>query len=78
MVQKDTITIKDLPANLSDPKTAASELFSIEDMEKARIAFEVEYVRKKLAVHDNDVGKTAKAIGVKPKYIRSLMTAKKR
>ena len=27
MVQKDTITIKDLPANLSDPKTAASETF---------------------------------------------------
>jgi two-component system nitrogen regulation response regulator NtrX len=27
MVQKDTITIKDLPANLSDPKTAAGALF---------------------------------------------------
>ena len=77
MVQKDTITIKDLPANLSDPKTAGGALFSIEGMEQARIAFEAEYVRKKLAVHDNDVGKTAKAIGVKPKYIRSLMTGKK-
>jgi len=77
MVQKDTITIKDLPANLSDPKTAGGALFSIEGMEQARIAFEAEYVRKKLAVHDNDVGKTAKAIGVKPKYIRSLITEKK-
>ena len=77
MVQKDTITIKDLPANLLDPKTAASEIFSIEGMDQARVAFEAEYVRKKLAVHDNDVSKTAKAIGVKPKYIRSLMTVKK-
>ena len=77
MVQKDTITIKDLPANLSDPKTAGGEIFSIEGMEQARLAFEAEYVRKKLAAHDNDVSKTAKAIGVKPKYIRSLMTGKK-
>jgi len=46
-------------------------------MDQARIAFESEYVRKKLAIHDNDVGKTAKAIGVKPKYIRSLMTVSK-
>ncbi len=77
MVQKDTITVKDLPVNLLDPKTAASELFTIEGMDQARIAFEAEYVRKKLAFHDNDVGKTAKAIGVKPKYIRSLMAGKK-
>ncbi len=77
MVQKDTITIKDLPANLMDSKTAASGLFSIEGLDQARIAFEAEYVRKKLAFHHNDVGKTAKAIGVKPKYIRSLMTVKK-
>jgi two-component system nitrogen regulation response regulator NtrX len=76
MVQKDTITIKDLPANLSDPKTAVSELFSIDGIEQARIAFETEYVRKKLAAHDNDVSKTAKAIGVKPTYIKSLMTVK--
>ena len=39
MVQKDTITIKDLPANLSDPKTAGGEIFSIEGMEQARLAF---------------------------------------
>jgi len=77
MVQKDTITIKDLPANLSDPKTTVNGLFSIDGMEQARIAFEAEYVRKKLAAHDNDVSKTAKAIGVKPKYIKSLMTVSK-
>jgi len=75
MVQNDTITVKDLPANVSDPKTTVGELFSINGLEQARSAFEFEYIRKKLAIHDNDVGKTAKAIGVKAKYIHSVMKA---
>lgn len=73
MVQKDTITIKDLPANLSDPKTAVGEIFSIDGLDRARTAFESAYVHKKLAAHDNDVKKTAKAIGVKPEYIHALL-----
>jgi two-component system nitrogen regulation response regulator NtrX len=73
MVQHDTITRKDLPANLLDTKNTAGELFSIEKFEQARIAFESEYVRKKLVAHDNDIKKTAKAIGVKPAYVRSLL-----
>ena len=73
MVQHDTIKRKDLPANLLDARNTGGELFSIETFEKARNAFESEYVRKKLAVHDNDINKTAKAIGVKPAYIRSLL-----
>ena len=77
MVQRDTITIKDLPANLADGKTVVGELFSIEDLDKARSAFEVEYVRKKLTIYNHDVVKTAKAIGVKPKYIKSLMMVRK-
>ena len=77
MVQKKTITIKDLPANLSDPKTTAGELFSINDLEQARTAFETEYIQKKLAAYENNVAKTAKAIGVKPKYIKSLLKESK-
>jgi two-component system nitrogen regulation response regulator NtrX len=77
MVQNDIITIKDLPANLSGPKTAVGELFAIDGLEKARMAFEAAYVRKKLAAHDNDVGKTAKAIGVKPNHIKSLLAKSK-
>jgi two-component system nitrogen regulation response regulator NtrX len=73
MVQRDTITRRDLPANLLDTKNTGGELFSIETFEQARIAFESEYVRKKLTAHDNDIKKTAKAIGVKPAYIRSLL-----
>jgi len=77
MVQKDTIAIKDLPASLSDPRTGGGELFSIDGLERARSAFESEYVRKKLAANDNDVIKTAQAIGVKPKYIRTILSERK-
>ena len=73
MVQGDVITIGDLPSNLFDTPTTGNELFSIETMEKARKAFEVEYVRKKLSVHGDDVKKTAKAIGVAPAFIKSLL-----
>jgi two-component system nitrogen regulation response regulator NtrX len=77
MVQRDTIKTTDLPANLSGPQTVVGELFAIDGLDQARSAFESEYIRKKLAAHDNDVGKTAKTIGVKPKYIRSLLTPPK-
>ena len=77
MVQQDTIKTTDLPANLSGPQTVVGELFAIDGLDQARSAFESEYIRKKLAAHDNDVGKTAKTIGVKPKYIRSLLTTPK-
>ncbi len=74
MVQSDTITVKDLPANLSDSKTAAGELFTIDGLDQARTAFETEYVRKKLTAHNNDVDKTAAAIGVTADYIRMRVT----
>jgi two-component system nitrogen regulation response regulator NtrX len=77
MVQNDAITVKDLPANLSDPKTAGDELFSIDGLEKARTAFEAEYISKKLTANDNDVKKTADAIGVTSDYIHSLIPERK-
>jgi len=77
MVQQDAITVKDLPANLSDPKTAGGELFSIVGLDQARIAFETEYIRKKLAAHGNDVKKTAAAIGVTHQHLQSLIAAPK-
>ncbi|BBO85159.1 sigma-54-dependent Fis family transcriptional regulator [Desulfosarcina ovata subsp. sediminis] len=75
MVENDVIRRHDLPAQLSDPKAAAGELFSIENLESARRAFEAEYVSKKLAANDNNVAKTARAIGVKAAYIKSLLTS---
>jgi two-component system nitrogen regulation response regulator NtrX len=73
MVGKDIISIKDLPANLSDPKAVSGELFSIEDLKQARTAFETAFIRKKLAANDNDVSKTAKVIGVSKTYIQKLI-----
>lgn len=73
MVQREIITPRDLPAHLSDPKTAGGGLFSIGDLQAARSAFEAAYVRKKMAANDNDVKRTAKAIGVKPAYIETLL-----
>jgi two-component system nitrogen regulation response regulator NtrX len=72
MVQHETITPADLPAHLLDPQTVTSELFSIDDLEAARQAFEAEYVRKKLAANDYDIDRTASAIGVSPDYIRTF------
>ncbi|MGA6926174.1 MAG: sigma-54 dependent transcriptional regulator [Desulfosarcina sp.] len=78
MVQNKTISVRDLPANLSDQKAAAGELFTIERLDRARIAFETAFVRKKMALFNNDLKKTAKAIGVKPGYIKSLIAERNR
>ncbi len=73
MVQRETIQPEDLPANLLDSKPPVGELFSIQTFEQARTAFEMEYIRKKLADHDDDVEKTATAIGVDSVCIRSIL-----
>ena len=77
MVQNDQITRRDLPVNLLDNKGGGGALFSIETFEQARMAFESEYVRKKLTQHENDIEKTAHAIGLKPSHIRSLLEGKR-
>ena len=73
MVSGDSIGVTDLPANLSDTKAAAGELFSIGNLNQARTAFESEYIRKQLDANENDISKTAAAIGVDPQYIESLL-----
>jgi len=73
MVSGEIIGVGNLPANLLDPKTGGSNLFSIAHLDRARMAFESEYIRKQLAAHENDVDKTAKAIGVKPDYIDDVL-----
>jgi len=73
MVHGDTIDVADLPANLTDTKAVAGELFSIGNLDQARTAFESEYIRKQLAAHGNDIRRTARAIDVAPEYIESLL-----
>lgn len=73
MVSGEIIGVDDLPANLLDPKTAGSNLFSIANLDQARMAFESEYIRKQLSAHENDIDKAAQAIGVKPDYIAAVL-----
>jgi two-component system nitrogen regulation response regulator NtrX len=73
MVSGEIIGVDDLPANLLDPKTAGSNLFSIVNLDQARMAFESEYIRKQLAAHENDIDKTAQTIGVKPDYVAAVL-----
>ncbi len=75
MVHGETITVRDLPSNLSNRKRMGSELFSMEDLDKARNAFEKEYVQRKLSVYNDDMEKTAQSIGVSVEYIQSLMAS---
>ena len=72
MVSDEIIGVADLPANLLDPK-GGGNLFSIADLQQARTAFESEYIRKQLAAHENDIDKTAQAIGVEPDYITTAL-----
>ncbi|WP_319523133.1 sigma-54 dependent transcriptional regulator [uncultured Desulfosarcina sp.] len=72
MVNDEIIGVADLPANLLDPK-GGGNLFSIADLQQARTAFESEYIRKQLAAHENDIDKTAQAIGVEPGYITAVL-----
>ncbi len=44
-------------------------LFAIEDLKSAKQAFERYYIQKKLAENDNNISKTAKAIGVERSYL---------
>ena len=75
MVSGDRIGVKDLPANLTDTQTADSELFAIDNLDQARTAFEIEYIRKQLAARENDIPTTAQSIGVTPEYISKLLKA---
>jgi two-component system nitrogen regulation response regulator NtrX len=73
MVNDEIIGVHDLPANLLGPKSAGSNLFSVANLDQARMAFESEYIRKQLATHENDIEKTAQAIGVEQDYIAAVL-----
>jgi len=73
MVSNEIIRVDDLPANLLGPKAAGSNLFSVANLDQARMAFESEYIRKQLAARENDIEKTAQAIGVEPDYIAAVL-----
>jgi two-component system nitrogen regulation response regulator NtrX len=74
MVEKDIIEEFDLPAPYN-PDTAdgmttvESQLFLSRSLKDAKNAFEREFIKRKLSQYNNNITKTAEAIGVKRSYL---------
>lgn len=75
MVEKEVIDENDV-ASLYHPNQGKetdvdpSQLFSMESLTTAKMAFEKAYIEKKMVQYDHDIKKTANAIGVKTDYLK--------
>ena len=78
MVEKDVIDEFDLPAPYN-PDTAdrmtpvESQLFLSHSLKDAKKAFEREFIKRKLLQYNNNITKTAKAIGVERSYLHKKL-----
>ncbi len=78
MVEKDVIDEFDLPAPYN-PDTAdgmtpvESQLFLSHSLKDAKKAFEREFIKRKLLQHNNNITKTAEAIGVERSYLHKKL-----
>jgi two-component system, NtrC family, nitrogen regulation response regulator NtrX len=75
MVEKEVIDQKDVsqlckPEDKAEAQNKLMDLFAIPELKHAREAFEEIFIGKKMREYDNDIRKTAKAIGVKADYIK--------
>jgi len=78
MVEKEVIDVSDLPAleGASSPDGllgGSNPLFEIETLKDARKAFEKAFIQSKLMEQDNNVTKTAEAIGVARSYLHKKL-----
>jgi two-component system nitrogen regulation response regulator NtrX len=79
MVKADTVTKEELP-HPYNPNVENSDkperrwLFSIDNLDQARIAFEQEFLRKKAEQMDGDIKTLAKQIGTTVKYIEKRIS----
>jgi len=78
MVEGDKIDINHIPPPYnsgSGNKTDSihNHFFSMEDLKKAKKAFEEEFIRKKLSENDNNVTKTAESIGVERSHLHKKL-----
>jgi len=78
MVEKDVIDETDVPAPYNPDYTEGaasieSQLFVIQSLKDAKKAFEIEFVQRRLLQNDNDIIKTAEAIGVEKDYLRQMV-----
>ena len=77
MVEKEVIDVSDLPAlegaSSPDGMGGSNPLFEIETLKDARKAFEKAFIQSKLMEQDNNVTKTAEAIGVARSYLHKKL-----
>ncbi len=72
MVDIDIIEESDIPAPYNTGKgikPLEASIFSIDHIEEAKKIFEREFIERKLAENDNDIAKTAQAMGVDQTYL---------
>ena len=78
MVDKDLIDVSDLPSPYNPLASEISgldnlNLLSIDSLKDAKKTFEKEFIQVKLLENDNNVSKTAKAIGVERSYLHKII-----
>jgi two-component system, NtrC family, nitrogen regulation response regulator NtrX len=80
MVERDIIGASDIPPPYNPSTTAAYEsaetrFFITDEFKEARMAFEREFFQRKLMQFDNDIKKTADAVGVEQSYLKNRIEA---
>ena len=87
MVPREIIEPEDVPppynpTNLLQNVCADHEIFQVDDLKTAKTVFEREFIKLKLAKHEQNVTSTARAIGVERSYlhkkIKKLLPQKER
>lgn len=78
MVAKDIIDVDDLPApynpeTLSDTQSPLANLMSMEGFRDARAVFEKTFIQSKLRENDENITRTAEAIGVDRSYLHKRL-----
>ena len=81
MVGKDTIEAADIPAPYNPEameirNSVGTQFFAIEMLHDAQQSFEKEFIKTKLRQHQDDIARTAEAIGVDVSFIRSKLNGK--
>jgi two-component system nitrogen regulation response regulator NtrX len=78
MVEKDVIDESDIPEPFNPgakegKEPVEAQLFIVHNLKEAKKAFEKEYIQRKLLQNNNNVTKTAKAIGVDRSYLHKKL-----
>jgi two-component system nitrogen regulation response regulator NtrX len=82
MIQNDVIKVENIPFpytlhNKEITKYNLDSFLNFESLEEATMAFKVEFVRRIMKKNGNKIDITAKSIGVKTRYVKSLLHGKK-